>query len=72
MKSSALMEAAAVSEKKPKLLDRVRKDVSTTMIYTHVLNKPGLAIRSPLDEEAPSRRNPRISELDETFSYNSR
>jgi integrase len=30
------------------------KDVSTTMIYTHVLNKPGLAIRSPLDEERPS------------------
>ena len=28
------------------------RDVSTTMIYTHVLNKPGLAIRSPLDEEA--------------------
>jgi integrase len=27
------------------------RDVSTTMIYTHVLNKPGLAIRSPLDEE---------------------
>lgn len=26
------------------------KDVSTTMIYTHVLNKPGLAIRSPLDK----------------------
>jgi len=25
------------------------KDVSTTMIYTHVLNKPGLAVRSPLD-----------------------
>ena len=25
------------------------KDVSTTMIYTHVLNKPGLSIRSPLD-----------------------
>jgi integrase len=48
------------------------KDVSTTMIYTHVLNEPGLAIRSPLDEEPPSRRNPRISELDETFSYNSR
>jgi integrase len=24
-------------------------DVSTTMIYTHVLNKPGLAVRSPLD-----------------------
>jgi site-specific recombinase XerD len=27
------------------------RDVSTTMIYTHVLNKPGLAIWSPLDEE---------------------
>jgi len=25
------------------------KDVSTTMIYTHVLNKPGLPVRSPLD-----------------------
>jgi site-specific recombinase XerD len=25
------------------------KDVSTTMIYTHVLNRPGLAVRSPLD-----------------------
>lgn len=25
------------------------KDVSTTMIYTHVLNKPGIAVNSPLD-----------------------
>ena len=25
------------------------KSVSTTMIYTHVLNKPGLGVRSPLD-----------------------
>ncbi len=25
------------------------KEVSTTMIYTHVLNRPGLAVRSPLD-----------------------
>ena len=24
-------------------------DVSTTMIYTHVLNRPGFAVRSPLD-----------------------
>jgi integron integrase len=24
-------------------------DVSTTMIYTHVLNRPGIAVRSPLD-----------------------
>jgi len=26
-----------------------RKDVKTTMIYTHVLNRGGLAVRSPLD-----------------------
>jgi integron integrase len=26
-------------------------DVSTTMIYTHVLNKGGLGVRSPLDED---------------------
>ncbi|MFQ5594449.1 MAG: tyrosine-type recombinase/integrase, partial [Anaerolineae bacterium] len=26
------------------------KDVRTTMIYTHVLNRGGLAVRSPLDE----------------------
>jgi integrase len=32
------------------------KDVSTTMIYTHVLNKPGLAVRSPLDIEPLARR----------------
>jgi len=32
------------------------KDVSTTMIYTHVLNKPGLAVRSPLDYQLPTRR----------------
>jgi integron integrase len=35
------------------------KDVSTTMIYTHVLNKPGLAVRSPLDAQQPAgRRHP--------------
>jgi integron integrase len=27
------------------------KDVSTTMIYTHVLNKGGRGVRSPLDDE---------------------
>jgi integron integrase len=47
------------------------KDVSTTMIYTHVLNKPGLAIRSPLDSQQRRRRR-YYSELDETFSSNSR
>jgi hypothetical protein len=40
------------------------KDVSTTMIYTHVLNKPGLAIRSPLDDEPPNRPNRPIFQLD--------
>ena len=35
------------------------KEVSTTMIYTHVLNRPGLAIRSPLDDQQPTgRRHP--------------
>jgi site-specific recombinase XerD len=24
-------------------------DVSTTMIYMHVLNRPGMSVRSPLD-----------------------
>ena len=24
------------------------KDVTTTMIYTHVLNRPGISVRSPL------------------------
>lgn len=28
------------------------RDVSTTMIYTHVLNRGGLAVRSPLDGDA--------------------
>jgi integron integrase len=27
------------------------KDVSTTMIYTHVLNRPGIGVRSPLDNQ---------------------
>jgi site-specific recombinase XerD len=25
------------------------KDVKTTMIYTHVMNRPGLVVESPLD-----------------------
>ena len=31
-------------------------DVSTTMIYTHVLNRGGLGVRSPLDRAADSER----------------
>ena len=47
------------------------RDVSTTMIYTHVLNRPGLAIRSPLDDARVRREFPN-NQLDETFSSNSR
>jgi len=32
------------------------RDVSTTMLYTHVLNKGGLAVRSPLDVDPPEGR----------------
>jgi hypothetical protein len=31
------------------------EDVKTTMIYTHVLNRGGLAVRSPLDGGAKPR-----------------
>ena len=44
------------------------KDVSTTMIYTHVLNRPGLNVRSPLDQEVPSRRRVPNIQLDEKVS----
>jgi integrase len=27
------------------------EDVATTQIYTHVMKKPGLGVRSPLDEK---------------------
>jgi hypothetical protein len=29
------------------------RDVSTTMLYTHVLNRGGMCVRSPLDQPAP-------------------
>ena len=32
------------------------KHVTTTMIYTHVLNRGGMAVRSPLDREEEARR----------------
>lgn len=32
------------------------KNVSTTMIYTHVLNRPGLNVRSPLDRPASANQ----------------
>ena len=33
-----------------------RKDVSTTMIYTHVCSRPGLNISSPIDAPFSSAR----------------
>jgi integron integrase len=30
------------------------KDLATTMVYTHICNKPGLSIRSPVDEPFPT------------------
>jgi len=32
------------------------RDVATTMIYTHVLNRGGQGVKSPLDRCAPTRR----------------
>ena len=32
------------------------KDVKTTMIYTHVLNRGGMAVRSPLDHDSENRK----------------
>lgn len=48
------------------------KDVSTTMIYTHVLNKPGIGVRSPLDLALSRPSSSSAAELDETFSSNTR
>jgi integron integrase len=34
------------------------KDVRTTMIYTHILNRGGFAVRSPLDMDPETKRSP--------------
>lgn len=34
-------------------------DVATTMIYTHVMNRPGIGVRSPLDGGLRASRKPR-------------
>ena len=33
------------------------KDVKTTMIYTHVMNRPGISVRSPIDRIEDDRDN---------------
>lgn len=40
-------------------------DVSTTMIYTHVLNKPGVSVVSPLDQLAATTLNTQDYKVDE-------
>jgi hypothetical protein len=40
---------ATINGSKPKLLEQVRQDVSTTMIYTYVLNRGGKGVFSPAD-----------------------
>jgi hypothetical protein len=39
---------ATINGSKPKLLEQVRQDVSTTMIYTYVLNRAEKASSAPL------------------------
>ncbi|MEA1946440.1 MAG: tyrosine-type recombinase/integrase, partial [Thermodesulfobacteriota bacterium] len=49
------------------------KDVSTTMIYTHVLNKGGMGVKSPLDMASNSDFPPvihRQSLTHEVYVYN--
>jgi len=45
--ATRLLEARYDIRTVPELLGH--KDVKTTMIYTHVLQRGGLAVRSPLD-----------------------
>ena len=48
-----LLEANYDIRTVPELLGH--NDVATTMIYTHVMNKPGMGVRSPLDRNSVRR-----------------
>jgi hypothetical protein len=43
-------------------------DVSTTMIYTHVLNRGGRGVRSPLDAVGPPDLPPRVGEAGAAYA----
>ena len=44
------MQMKVLTEILPPGMQHLRHtDVATTMIYTHVLNKPGVGVKSPLD-----------------------
>lgn len=47
------------------------KDVKTTMIYTHVLKRGGMAVRSPLDRDLTDRSHPRGSVREFSPNYSS-
>jgi len=49
----------------------VTRDVSTTMIYTDVLNRRGVNVRGQVDDQTGPAGFPN-NQLDETFSSNSR
>ena len=53
---------------RPRLLQRVQEaDVSTTMIYTHVLNKGGRGVKSPLDTGGGTGQPPVARDVTATY-----
>jgi len=53
---------------RPRLLQRVQEaDVSTTMIYTHVLNKGGRGVKSSLDSGGGTGQPPVARDVTATY-----